>query len=214
MWIVFSICATTGHTAEPAKSDDFSSWGRLLVLPFINMTAIHGEDASVRGPLSRQVFVTGEVASDADLFMNRMVERRLTKKAGLSWEAVSHETNPGSLAISTSKEAHLKAVSNQGRQRGADHVLAGYLYAYRQRDGGSYGVQTPAKVIFELVVIRVGTERVVRQQRFDETQQALSDNLLNLGKFIRRKGRWIRAHEMAEHAVQEMLDVILESRAE
>ncbi len=203
LWMAFCIQATWLYAADPLPTREL---GRLLVMPCIDMTAIHGEDASVRGPLSRQAFVTDTVAPEADLTLSRLIRQHLAKQKGFSWEPAL----PTAVApIPASAEAYLKILSDQGHSRGADHILASYLYAYRLREGGDYGVQTPAKVIFELNLVQSETRRVVWQQRFDETQQALSDNLLNLGKFIQRKGRWIRAREMAEQAVQQMLDTML-----
>jgi len=41
--------------------------------------------------------------------------------------------------------------------------------------------------------------------RFDETQQALTDDLLKLGSFLRRKGVWLKAEELASVGMDEIL---------
>ncbi len=203
---VMVICPVGVH-ADQASSEGqvYERWGRILVLPFFDMTAMFGTDASLRGPLTRQVFVTDTVAEEAGRSMGRMVERHLAQKKGLRWDAPIAANEFSVPDLSANHDDHLAKVVEKGRQRGADHVLAGYLYAYRMREGGDYGVRKPAKVVFEMAMVQVATKRVIWHKRFDETQQALSENLLNLKKFIRRKGRWISAHEMADQAIEEML---------
>ena len=41
--------------------------------------------------------------------------------------------------------------------------------------------------------------------KFDETQRPLSENLLKIGSFIRRKGSWLTALELASVGMDEML---------
>jgi hypothetical protein len=92
-----------------------------------------------------------------------------------------------------------------GRQYGADAVLIGYLYEYQERIGSDYGVESPARVCFELNLISVADGRLVWQDWYRETQQALNENLFHLGKFLQRKGRWITVEQMAAEAMQNMM---------
>ena len=56
------------------------------------------------------------------------------------------------------------------------------------------------------MMIDTANERLIWSDEFQETQRSLGENLLLLGKFIRRKGRWISAAEMASGGLKEMLD--------
>ena len=49
--------------------------------------------------------------------------------------------------------------------------------------------------------------RVLWQGRFDETQQALSENLLDFNKFMKRKG-WISANGLVLAGLDELLDTL------
>jgi hypothetical protein len=40
---------------------------------------------------------------------------------------------------------------------------------------------------------------------FDETQRALSEDLFQLGTFLRRKARWITAEKMASSGLEDLL---------
>ena len=37
---------------------------------------------------------------------------------------------------------------------------------------------------------------------FDETQKALTDNLLDLNKFVQRKGEWVEADVLAKEGIE------------
>jgi len=41
--------------------------------------------------------------------------------------------------------------------------------------------------------------------KFDETQQSLSENLLKIGSFVRRKASWLTAEELSSVGMDEML---------
>ncbi|MDP3428618.1 MAG: hypothetical protein Q8S17_14755, partial [Humidesulfovibrio sp.] len=64
------------------------------------------------------------------------------------------------------------------------------------------GGGNPASVIIDLYLLDVKAERIVSRFHFDETQKALSDNLLDMGKFMRRKGEWVGADVLAKEGLE------------
>ena len=84
-----------------------------------------------------------------------------------------------------------------GKHLGADMVLVGYLYRWRERRGESYGVRRAASVAFSLGLISVKDRDLVWSGKFDKTQRSLAENLLDLLTFLRGKGRWMSAKELA-----------------
>ena len=184
---------------------------RMLVLPFYNMSEIYGRDASMRGPISGKVFLTGEVAPEADTFLAAKLRALLVKRGGIQVLDPSAETI-GAMAglhpLVGSTGERIAMIQRAGRRQGAQVVCCAYLYAFRKRVGRDFGVETPARVSFELNLIRVDTGAVIWQRDFCETQQALNDDLLKIGRFIRRKGRWVSAEEMAVQALQDLVEEI------
>ena len=71
--------------------------------------------------------------------------------------------------------------------------------------GSPLGVERPAAVSFDLHLFRLRDEKMVWLGKFDETQRPLSENLLKIGSFIRRKGSWLTAAELASVGMDEML---------
>jgi hypothetical protein len=53
----------------------------------------------------------------------------------------------------------------------------------------------------------VNSGRVIWSGHFDETQQALNENLFQLGKFIKRKARWVTAQEIAVSALENLFEL-------
>lgn len=108
----------------------------------------------------------------------------------------------------SNNQAALRTWSAVGRCMGVDLLVVPQLFEYRERDGGNYGVAAPARVVLDIFVVDVRNESLVSRSRFDETQSDLSSNLLEGGKFFKRGGKWLTAHELAkegmEKAVQEL----------
>lgn len=94
----------------------------------------------------------------------------------------------------------------------SDAVCIGRIYNYKERRGGNYSVSEPASVAFDMRIIRVSDGQVLFACDFDETQKPLSSNIMNIRSFLKRKGRWIKAEEMALSAMDEALKEFIENK--
>jgi len=99
----------------------------------------------------------------------------------------------------------LDTVLNIGRQLGADAMLLGRVYRFRERDGDAISVQTPAAVTFDLLMIYVPDGRLLWEGNFSESQQPLSENLFNFREFMDRKGRWLTSRELAAGGLEQVM---------
>jgi hypothetical protein len=84
-----------------------------------------------------------------------------------------------------------------GRKLGADAVVSGKIFRFRQRIGTSYAVDTPASVAFSMYLLRVADGDMIWAGNFDETQRPLSDDLLQISTWAKRGGRFLTAEELA-----------------
>ncbi len=82
------------------------------------------------------------------------------------------------------------------------------IYRFQERKGGNFAVDKPAGVGFHMHLIQ-GTV-VGRTFVFDEDQKPLSQDILGIGKFFRRGGKWITVDELAEEGINKGLDYLLE----
>ncbi len=197
------------HTPEaPAGHQEICK--RVVVLPFVDLGTAFGPDASVRGPLTRQVFVTDTVATHGELYMTKTLRRLLRAKSTIQWvtKDVPEAATP---AGSVPRQELIQSLQSLGHKHKADGVLVGFLYAFRERQGSALSAKSPAYVAFELVLVSVKSGRLLWQPKFIERQEPLNQNLFELGKFMQRKGRWVTAREMATQALKEMLQTYPDS---
>ncbi len=87
----------------------------------------------------------------------------------------------------------------------SDHALIFSLLRYRERDGDEYSVEEPASLVFEFKLIKVANGETVCRGRFDETQQPLTENILNFFTALKRGFKWITVREMAVEAIRKKL---------
>jgi len=88
----------------------------------------------------------------------------------------------------------------------ADAVIFGTVSRYIERIGSQYGAREPAAVSFTLQLIYVPSGDILWKGSFDETQQALSENLFNWWQFWRGGPRWFTAQEFTHLGVERLLD--------
>ena len=93
-----------------------------------------------------------------------------------------------------------------GRQVSADAVIYGTVTRYRERVGSDYAAKSPAAVAFALHLIDVHNRVVLWTARYARQQKALTQNIFNVGSFLADRGRWVRAHDLAQRGIDEALD--------
>ncbi|MDF1579000.1 MAG: hypothetical protein RQ753_08925 [Desulfurivibrionaceae bacterium] len=84
-----------------------------------------------------------------------------------------------------------------------DQALILTLQRYRERAGDNYSVKEPASLAFEFKLVNVKDGKTACSGSFDETQESLTDNILNFPRAFRRGFKWITVRQMAGEAVRE-----------
>ncbi len=79
-----------------------------------------------------------------------------------------------------------------------DFLLVPQVLRWKEFDGGG----NPASVVIDLYLIDVKGKRLVSRYHYDETQKALTDNLLDIGKYMHRKGQWVPAADLAREGLE------------
>lgn len=103
--------------------------------------------------------------------------------------------------LSGSKTTALKYWRDVGECAGARYLLVPVILDWRERQGGDYSVREPARVVLDLNLIDVAKGVVADRYHHEETQRSLSENVLDLPKFIKRGAQWITADELAREAI-------------
>lgn len=85
----------------------------------------------------------------------------------------------------------------RAREAGVDVLLVPQVIDWRERVGGTAGVVTPAAVTADFFLIDAREPGALLQRsHYAVEQQALTSNLLSMGSFFKRKGKWITAEEL------------------
>jgi hypothetical protein len=139
-----------------------------------------------------------EDAAEAEL--SRALARAfLGSGAQVQWIPQS-EINAARDRLAVSLNLHGSWQAAIGKELSADAVIMGFIYCYRDRSGTAYASARPAAVGFCLHLVDPATGEVLWTMRYRDEQRPLSDDLIALPEFIKRKGRWIRVEQMAEEA--------------
>jgi hypothetical protein len=111
-------------------------------------------------------------------------------------------------AMSLADAGHYDAplARSVARKVGANLAVLGTLDRWRDRVGTAWAVEQPASVAYDTTLVRAADGATVTVDRFDYTQQALTSNLLDLPRFLRGRGRWLTAEEIADGALDETAD--------
>jgi len=98
-----------------------------------------------------------------------------------------------------------------GKSFSSDAVLFGYIYNWSERIGTEYGIESPASVAFDLHLLRTGNGSILWKKSFKKKQLSLSENLLDLATFIKSRGKWLTAKELADIGLESMIICIDDS---
>lgn len=89
-------------------------------------------------------------------------------------------------------------------QFGANALVTGRVDRFRGRSGGQLGSTSPASVGFEVTLRAVPSGDPLWTALFDETQHALSSNLLNIGRYPGGGTHWLTAEELVRWGAGEI----------
>ncbi len=76
------------------------------------------------------------------------------------------------------------------------------LERYRERLGDEYSATDPASLAFGFQLLNVADGKVICFGQFDETQQAVSENVLAVGKAFKRGFKWITIGDLTKEALK------------
>jgi len=203
--LVLVSCAAPQKEFPPGKA--LEGVETILVMPFQNLYAVYGDKIAVDCVACNRRHVIREVPEGTAEFMTEHLIKLLM--IDKDFRFVFHdrtEEMPTYLQVDKNGAVRMaELVASTGGTNGVDAILLGYIFNFKERVGTSYSVESPASVSFSLFLVRVKDGQIVWRGIFEETQQALSENLLKIGAFIKRKARWITAREMAVDGLENLL---------
>ena len=194
-------CSGTSHPNVTLPSSLFSK--HLLVMPFY---AVRSGGTIVTCPVCGRNNPAGPVSTDAEAVLTDMLVVGLERRG---FDVIPVSRVEEALLHMGEKKAskNLLATAQQLAKRfKAKLVVCGVVFEYRAREGSSIGVSKPAAVSFSLHLIDGKTGHILWVDRYSETQEALSEDVSNIGKFLKRKGQWVTARRLAYDGMNSLLD--------
>lgn len=85
----------------------------------------------------------------------------------------------------------------------ADMILVPQITEWYELEGSGMGAERPASVTMDFYLIDVKRQQLAGRYHYEETQQHLTDNLLNIGKFVNRGGQWVTALDLAKEGMRQ-----------
>ena len=177
---------------------------KVAVIPFITVS----KDDPARGavcPICKEPYRKGDLPPGAQQTLTRLLHQKMT--AFGTFDVLSLERVEEAMATLKKGQIDEKPIPSSlqvGKELNADFVLVGFMYRFEERVGSSWGVEKPASVGFDLHLLRLRDSQMVWSGNFDETQAPLSENILKLGSFLRRKASWLTAEELAGVGMDEV----------
>jgi hypothetical protein len=176
----------------------------LAVFPFLIAKGADPGRGSIC-PICKEIQRRGDVAPGSENILTRILQQKM--EALGTFKVLPEEKVEEVMSHRERKVFEEKPISSaidSGRELNADFLMIGFLFRFEERIGSSMGVEKPASVGFDLHLYRVKDGKEVWKGKFDETQKPLSDNLLKIGAFFRRKASWLPARELASVGMDEL----------
>jgi hypothetical protein len=198
---------TTNGVQTTLMTDGEAVFKQLAVVPFQVIAADDESVRVVRCPLCGSINRTDRPVKGSE----RKVEELFYKELSGSnrFELISRERVAGiyqRIAADSLKTTLPEILKSTGRELGADGIVVGYLYRYRERKGFPYSVEQPASVAFEIHLVRTADGVLVWKGSFDKTQTALMENILQAVSFYRMRGQWVTAAVLTEEGIHQILE--------
>lgn len=197
--LLFSLpsCATKGTTVSPSQ-EKVPAYKSIAILPF----HVAGGNGNIQTMTSCQFaneqIKCEQVASRIGLQVATSMAREI------AIYGLFRVVEP-SEALSIMPNLGLVPVGDIGRRLGVDMLIFGTVTRYLERVGGPYGVSRPASVAFEVVMVDVRSGQKVWAGKFSHTQKGLSEDLTNLGSFLRGGGKWLTVRELADVGIARLV---------
>jgi hypothetical protein len=93
-----------------------------------------------------------------------------------------------------------------GKEAGVDLLIVPMLIDWHEREGGEAGVTKSAEVTTDMFLIDVrAAGNLLQRSYYSEKQTGLSNNLLDIGTFITRGGKWVTGEQLVQEAIDKAI---------
>ena len=199
-------CQSASGVSSAFLKDKDIVFRRLAVMPFQQIPPELVATSTAQNTLTASILQEDNDLQSPERFLQDFFMERMS--AYPQFELVSPDRVGGiyKRVSSSSYRANLPQIMKEvGEELNADGVVIGYLYRYRERKGYDYSVEKPASVFFEVHLYRVQDGELVWKGIFNKTQSSLMENVLGVSYFLKDRGRWLTAQELAKEGMEDTI---------
>lgn len=195
-WLGGCAFDTVRQETFPALSDRGGvTVSKVAVAPFTV-----GGDLARTGPQN-----STETAESVSKLVTRYVTEALAARGVRVIPADDFRIALDAAGIDPTVPTNRRPVSNLAAfEFGADGVLTGVVTRFRERTGQSLAAANPASVGFRVMLLDAPAARRLWSGTFEETQQPINENVLNVRRYPGGGTRWLTAEELARWGADEM----------
>lgn len=145
----------------------------------------------------------GRIPQDVLLDLDRAFRHVLQSQTKRQYHILARRDLPKSMTSyhTSAQPQGLSRWLAYGKDEGMTYLLVPQVLDWHQRQGSGAGVTSSAHVRLEFFLLKISDGTLLKRSIFEEKQVGLTDNLLTVGSFFKRKGAWVTAEQLAEEAM-------------
>jgi hypothetical protein len=197
--------ASPGISAQDESTAPVLKREKIAVMPFLVGQFGPGLTGVLNCPLCQLTIDQNSIIPGCDKTLTQYVQEALERRnedMPIPLPRVMAEYLQ--MRIDETKDTPLMLARELGKRIGADYILVGNVWRYRDRTGSPVAAETPASVSFAVYLVDVASGQMLWSNVFSETQHSLSENVLQAKGFFEMGGKWVTADELALYGVKEM----------
>jgi len=203
--------ASAGYTQEgKTVAPGFNAASKIGIIPFFqgkfDINSDEPEDKILTCSVEQLCFISEDIRLGADQKLTNFTQTALTERLGN--QILPQEVVVGATTKITPyhSEATPKSIAIEiGKSIGADFVIVGSVWRYRNRVTARGSSDQPTSVAFVVYLLDVPTGTTIWKSSFIKSQTALTDDISNLALVLKGGVKWLTADELAQYGVDEVL---------
>lgn len=150
----------------------------------------------------------GRAPADALLSLDMDLRDALRGQTSRDFEFIPRANlhNELNLSHSTAQPDAIKRWVAYGINHKAQYLLVPQVLNWEEREGSQAGVSKSAHCRVEFFLLDVAEGLVAARSVYEEKQTGLADNLLDFGTFLKRKGQWVTARDLAIEGMKKAIE--------
>lgn len=163
-------------------------------------------------PLNPGQLITGQIPENQGLIpQDQLLALDLDLRQALSantrrqYDFIAQRAALPNPAHSTGQAGALPGWLAFGKQHDAQLLLVPMVLSWHEREGSQAGVSSSAHARVEFFLLSIPEQGLLNRSIYEEKQVGLIDNLLTVGDFVKRKGKWVSARDLAVEAMEQAI---------